>query len=134
MDSLKRKRTQQRREFTTAADSFEAAIKSKDIDALEDAYSLISEIADNLQGTESTIRDIWCECETFDEILFQADQDRALEYRKRWLRLQNMYNKVTKPSVDNSATVEQTEICGILPKVSPSVIEQLRLKSIRLHD
>ncbi|KAL4704805.1 hypothetical protein ACJJTC_003517 [Scirpophaga incertulas] len=113
MDSLKRKRTQQRREFTTAADSFEAAIKSKDIDALEDAYSLISEIADNLQGTESSIRDIWCECETFDEILFQADQDRALEYRK---------------------PVEQTEICGILPKVSPSVIEQLRLKSIRLHD
>ncbi|KAL4712070.1 hypothetical protein ACJJTC_005306 [Scirpophaga incertulas] len=99
MDSLKRKRTQQRRDFTIAADALTKAIESKNIEVLDGAFSLLSEIADNMLTIESTIRDIWCESENFDEIAFQADQDKALEYRQRWLNLENRYKNLTKPSL-----------------------------------
>ncbi|KAL4720637.1 hypothetical protein ACJJTC_019486 [Scirpophaga incertulas] len=98
MDSLKRKRTQQRRELTFAANAFESAIQSDNMDEIDNAFLMLSETADSLFKTETAVRDIWCDSENFEEAAFETDQDKSLEYRRRWLNLQNRYRKLKKPS------------------------------------
>ncbi|CAH2990102.1 unnamed protein product [Chilo suppressalis] len=68
---------------------------------------MLSETADKLFATETAVRDMWCESEDFDEAVFETDQYKSLEYRQRWLNLQNRYRKLVKPSIsDDGSTVK----------------------------
>ncbi|KAL4720667.1 hypothetical protein ACJJTC_019396 [Scirpophaga incertulas] len=80
MESLKRKRTQLRREFTMQADEVEQSEKEQRYDEFGDLFGLLSDTAEKLFDTENALRDVWCADEHFDEELFQADQDKAILY------------------------------------------------------
>ncbi|KAL4705048.1 hypothetical protein ACJJTC_004547 [Scirpophaga incertulas] len=95
MESLKRKRTQLRREFTLLADDLERLHEAQNYEDFEESYMLGSETSEALFKVEDAIREAWCSAEPFDEKTFQEDQDRAMTYRKRWFSLQMKHKRIS---------------------------------------
>ncbi|KAI5638915.1 hypothetical protein NE865_08481 [Phthorimaea operculella] len=92
MDTLKRKRTQLRRNYTALNKKFTAAVEGKtDVEA---KYLVLSEAAEALFDVEDKLYEAWSESADFVEADFEADQDKALEYRESWAEARAIYNNL----------------------------------------
>ncbi|KAI5641881.1 hypothetical protein NE865_05880 [Phthorimaea operculella] len=90
MDTLKRKRTQLRRNYTALNKKFVAAVEgNKDVEA---KFLALSEAAEALFDVEDKVYEAWSESADFVEADFEADQNKALEYRESWAEARTIYN------------------------------------------
>ncbi|KAL4702087.1 hypothetical protein ACJJTC_005426 [Scirpophaga incertulas] len=116
MDSMKRKRTQFRREFTIAADALEEALQREE-DPKGHAATFF-DCADTLFGCEAALRDLWCDDSNFEENEYQKDQDTALKYKMSTSWRDTLYNGRTKGTYmllcDGNKTTREAEYDGIL--------------------
>ncbi|KAL4703993.1 hypothetical protein ACJJTC_000379 [Scirpophaga incertulas] len=75
-----------------------------------ETYSTFSDCADLLFSCESALRDQWCEAKDFDEVEYQADQDKALKYRVRYSHLKN---KVSTAKRNNEPDSHSIDFCFV---------------------
>lgn len=118
MISLKRRRTQKRREFTIATDKFQ----NSTADTIDSTFAVLANIAEDLQHIEVELCNLWCDSEDFDEVAFQDDQDAAMEYRNRWITIKDTYNN-TKV---NTSSARPDDSCYNKKKLNVPKLELIK--------
>ncbi|XP_063630448.1 uncharacterized protein LOC134801785 [Cydia splendana] len=113
MEAWKRKRTQYRREFTILADKTAKAVESKD-PASPQIFDLLSDAASTLFEAEAALRDLWVEEKEFDEDLYQADQEKAMQYKIRWHQIKALFPK-TLPRISSASSLHSAQSTDLEP-------------------